>query len=605
MILRSCSYRATAPSSLVPHLRNTLPALRQQDIRRPLAFQKVRHASTEPNRSSNSLLNFLAGSTLLALTGLGFVYFTDTRASVHQYLVPVIQQWLYKDAEDSHHAGVTFLKELWIAGLNPRERGDSDSDGVLSVEAFGQLLANPIGISAGLDKNAEIPDPLLSLGPGIVEIGGVTPNPQDGNPKPRVFRIPSQQAVINRYGLNSEGADFVAMRLRQRVREYAFNHGFGIDEDAERLVLDGEAGVPPGSLVPGRLLAVQIAKNKATPEHDLSAVIRDHVYCVQQLGKYADIIVVNVSSPNTPGLRSLQSQEPLTQILLHTVAAANLVDRKTKPVVMVKVSPDEDSDEQIQGICDAIWESGVQGVIIGNTTRRRPDPWPQGFMLSATETRTLLEQGGYSGPQLFPKTLSLVKRYRKTLDSGPSFDSTPADSPTPKPILTPLTISSDSSLTPPSSPDSVEGSVMEKIQAAKPQDESVTKPQDESVAKPHDEPVTKPQDEFVTKTQEASHEDSTKPIEKNESVASSSQPSASQELDTVTKVTKVATSVASSEPKVIFASGGITNGEQALEVLNAGASVAMIYTAMTYGGVGTVTRIKAEMREKIGQPKPE
>lgn len=578
MILRPSSYRAAVPPSLLPLFRNSLPTPRRSPPRRPLPLHTVRYASTEANTATNRLRNFIVGSSFLTLTGLGYVYFTDTRASIHQYVVPAVQQWLYPDAEASHHAAIVFLKELWIAGLNPRERGASDSDGRLSVEVFGHTLANPVGISAGLDKNADIPDALLALGPGIVEIGGVTPLPQDGNPKPRVFRIGSQQALINRYGLNSEGADFVAMRLRQRVREYAYNHGYGIDEEAEQMILDGEAGVPPGSLVPGRLLAVQIAKNKLTPEHDLSAVIRDHIYCVEQVGKYADIIVVNVSSPNTPGLRSLQSQEPLTQILLHTVAAANLVDRKTKPAVMVKVSPDEDSEAQIQGICDAVWESGIQGVIVGNTTKRRPDPWPQGYMLTATEARTMLEQGGYSGPQLFPKTLDLVKRYRKTLDAGPSFD----DSDSTSAATTPPSTPSDSTPSPTSTPENVEGSVLEKIADTTKRDEANLKPESPS-------PQTSPQPliQIPERHRSKSAEDS------------SPAHSTSHPIDITTKVTQAAPSVARSEPKFIFASGGITNGEQALEVLSAGASVAMIYTAMTYGGVGTVSRIKAEMWDEI------
>ena len=99
--------------------------------------------------------------------------------------------------------------------------------------------------------------------------------------------------MINRYGLNSEGADDVAMRLRQRVREFAYAHGFGIDQDAEQRVLNGEAGVPPGSLTDGKLLAVQVAKNKFTPDDDLEAIKEDYVYCVDALARFADIVVVN------------------------------------------------------------------------------------------------------------------------------------------------------------------------------------------------------------------------------------------------------------------------------------------------------------------------
>lgn len=304
-----------------------------------------------------------------------------------------------------------------------------------------------------------------------MEVGGTTPLPQDGNPKPRVFRVVSQSAMINRYGLNSKGADHMAKVLKERVRAFAYAHGFGDHDTAEKRVLNGEAGVPPGSLMDGKLLAVQIAKNKVTPESDIAAVTRDYVYCVDRVAPYADIVVVNVSSPNTPGLRGLQAAGPLTEILKGVVGAARNVDRKTKPFVMVKVSPDEDSDEQVDGICHAVRESGVDGVIVGNTTNRRPQPLPRGFVLPAKEQQTLTETGGYSGPQLFEGTVALVSRYREKLAG--------------------------------------EGT-----------------------------------------------------------------------------------------PKVIFASGGITTGRQAQAVLDAGASVAMMYTAITYGGSGTVTRVKNELREE-------
>ena len=188
--------------------------------------------------------------------------------------------------------------------------------------------------------------------------------PQSGNPRPRVWRLPSQNALINRYGLNSEGADHVAMRLRKRVREYAYCLGWGTGEEGERRVLEGEAGVPAGSLTSGKFLAIQIAKNQWTPL-DIEAVKRDYVYCVDALARYADIIVVNVSSPNTPGLRSLQQEEPLTNILTAVVSATKTKRKKRPPYVMVKVSPDEDSDDDVRGICHAILASGVDGVVVG------------------------------------------------------------------------------------------------------------------------------------------------------------------------------------------------------------------------------------------------
>jgi dihydroorotate dehydrogenase len=300
------------------------------------------------------------------------------------------------------------------------------------------------------------------------------------------------------------------MRLRERVRQFAYSKGFGTGDEAERKVLDGEAGVPPGSLTPARLMAVQIAKNKRTPGTDIEAVKQDYVYCVQRLGKYADIIVVNVSSPNTPGLRTLQQVEPLTRILKGVVDATAEIPRRTKPRVMVKVSPDEDGDEQVRGICKAVWESGIDGVIVANTTNQRPDPLPKGYVLPHEETTVLSEQGGYSGPQLFEKTLALVKRYRNLLDDGPQKD--------------------------------------------------VKKPSTNA--------------------------------EKDISAIGALAPRGNPEEPVLEKT------IPSQEPKVIFASGGITNGKQALEVLNAGASVAMVNTALVYGGAGTITRIKREMKDE-------
>lgn len=461
--------------------------MRRQPLR-GTTFTSKRRATTGAiqNSAVTRSKNFLYGTSLSLFLAFTYLYATDTRASVHQWLVVPVLRWIYPDAEEAHHVGVQALKTLYSFGIHPRERtSKSYDDKALKVTVFGEELDNPIGTSAGIDKLAEVPDALFALGPAIVEVGGVTPYPQDGNPKPRVFRLPSQKALINRYGLNSLGAEDMAMRLRERVRYFAYHHGFGLGEEAEKRVLDGEAGVLPGSLVKGKMLAVQVAKNKATKDEDIEAVTRDYVFCVNEVARYADILVVNVSSPNTPGLRTLQRVEPLTKILQGVVGAARSVDRKTKPKVMVKVSPDEDDDEQIQGIVEAIWRSDVDGVIVGNTTKRRTGLIPSHHNLTTTEKRTLDEEGGFSGPEMFQRTLSLVKRYRKLLDQGP-----------------PLHISES-------------------------------------------------QDE------------------KSSSVVKGS---------------------IGQEQKVIFATGGVTNGKQALEILNAGANVAQIYTAMICKWLsGTVT----------------
>lgn len=325
--------------------------------------------------------------------------------------------------------------------------------------------------------------------------------------------------MVNRYGLNSRGADAMAARLRDRLRKYARSVGC-----TEHEVLNGGAAaaaaegggvvdVPPGSLVPGRLLAVQVAKQKDTDERDVDAVARDYVYCVHRLAPYADVLVVNVSSPNTPGLRDLQAAEPLGKILTAVVDEAQRTKRRTKPKVMVKVSPDEDEAAQMEGIVRAVYMSGVDGVIVGNTTKRRLGVVPQGVRLNQREQAALMETGGFSGPSMFERTLDLVGRYRKLLD-GYSLRDSSADSSPPAAGAVPA----------------VEGTVSSKAEGS------------------GSDKVAPPQ-------------------------------------------------------KVIFATGGITTGEQALKVLNAGASVAMVYTSMVYGGAGTVTRIKGEMRAALVEGK--
>ena len=508
--------------------------------------------------------NLIYGAGLLVVLSFGYLYITDTRASIHQWLVVPAMRTIHWDAEDAHHAGVNYMKVLYKLGLNIRERSTDDQElGDLRVEVFGHTLDNPVGTSAGIDKDAEVPDALFALGPAIVEVGGVTPLSQEGNPKPRVFRLPSQNALINRYGLNSAGADNVAMHLRQRVREFANNYGLGLGPDGETSVLNGEADVPPGSLMPGKLLAVQVAKNKTTPDADIAAVASDYVYCVERLAKYADIMVVNVSSPNTPGLRDLQATAPLTAILSAVVDAAKSTDRKTKPAVMVKVSPDEESDAQIEGICSAVWASGVDGVIVGNTTKKRPDPIPKGFIMPAKEEKILTEMGGYSGPQMFDRTLALVKRYRAALDQGP-----PEEKPAPTPAK--------------KSVNSAEASTQRDAQRLKP-----STPEAEAESK-----------QPLIKLPENPLDSSAVHGQASEAVADATVKKAASSSS---KVEKKAPN--SDAQKVIFATGGITNGEQCLQILNAGASVCQVYTAMMYGGTGTMTRIKSEMREEMKKSK--
>jgi dihydroorotate dehydrogenase len=441
--------------------------------------------------------------------------------------------------------------------------------------------------------------------------------PQDGNEKPRVFRLTSQHAMINRYGLNSEGADYVAMKLRNRVRKFAHSLGLGQDEIAEKAVLDGIAGVPPGSLTPGKLLAVNIAKNKFTPETDVEAVTNDYVYCVEALGPYADILVVNVSSPNTPGLRSLQEGDKLKRILSGVVEAAHKVERRTRPFVMVKVSPDEDSDEQIAGICDAVWASGVDGVVVGNTTNRRPEPLAHFKGFSPVEQQNMLERGGFSGPHLFERVTALVKKYRRHLAEKPPSVQT-ADSPTarkgaleaeadaikaslaagttrtdaeplPGTDSNKVTASMDSGVVP------VNGMIQDGASAEQP---LINLPTDRLFDKSpagHDSPQVEEIPAPDPDVRDAVERRQLRSIQEAiERLPPRAQRDALERLKSPPPQLGLL-----DQPKVIFATGGITNGRQALEVLNAGANVAMVYTALVYGGVGTISRIKDEMREEM------
>ncbi|KAJ4291762.1 Dihydroorotate dehydrogenase (quinone), mitochondrial [Kalmusia sp. IMI 367209] len=551
------------PAAQMRAIRIRPTVLRLRPSQRPFVHptRQASTAATDARSAATRTKNLIYGTALTLVLSFGYLYVTDTRSGLHEWLVVPAFRQIYPDGEDAHHAGTKIVKALHSFGLHPRERGNPDAAGDLEVEVFGHTLSNPIGTSAGMDKGADIPTPVFDLGAGIVEVGAVTPLPQEGNPKPRVFRLPSQNALINRYGFNSEGAETVAMRLRHRVRQFAYHAGLGIDEEAERIVLDGEAGVPPGSLVPGRLLAVQIAKNKTTSEQDIEAVQRDYTTCVNQLAKYADIIVVNVSSPNTPGLRALQNVEPLTKLLNSVVQAAKKVDRKTKPAIMVKVSPDEDSDAQVFGICEAVWDSGVDGVIVGNTTKKRPDPLPKGYLLPQTEAGILLEQGGYSGPQMFERTLSLVKKYRKALDDGPKQLPPPPS----KPDLPSVGLSTG---------DEPDSSIIPKLESS----------------------LSSASSSLPTASADLPSEATPPPT--NVDDLSESAPILTLHSASTPQSDPAPAPVTSGPRKVIFATGGITNGRQAREVLDAGASVAQVYTAIIYGGVGTISRIKAEMREE-------
>lgn len=277
---------------------------------------------------------------------------------------PVLRSF---DPETAH--GLT-IKAL-SSGLMPPVREKDDP--ILRTRVMGLDFANPVGLAAGFDKNAEVVDAMLRLGFGFVEAGSVTPRPQPGNPRPRLFRAPEQGAVINRLGFNNEGLEPFAQRLERR--------------------LSG------GRKAPG-IVGANLGKNKDTVE-----AADDYVLGVTRVASLVDYLVVNVSSPNTPGLRTLQGREPLRTLLGRVLDARSACRLAKAPPVLLKIAPDL-TDEDKADIAAVVLESGIDGLIVSNTTIARPSEIPESLRG---------ETGGLSGKPLFaPSTAVLREMYGLT-----------------------------------------------------------------------------------------------------------------------------------------------------------------------------------------------
>ena len=226
-------------------------------------------------------------------------------------------------------------------------------------------MKNPVGMAAGFDKDGEAIDGLFDLGFGYVEIGSVTPEPQPGNPLPRFFRLEEDQACINRYGFNSLGHGQTLGRLRARLHTFAQENPSLFPSPAPHNPLPPSS--LPRSLRPGHVLAVNLGKNKTSAADSNE----DYVKGVRTLGPYADVVVINVSSPNTPGLRALQGREILAKLLGDVVEERNKIKSpEGLPKIAVKVACDLSEDE-LGDVAAAVRKSGVDGVIVSNTTIRR------------------------------------------------------------------------------------------------------------------------------------------------------------------------------------------------------------------------------------------
>ena len=261
------------------------------------------------------------------------------------------------DPEDAHRLAVHGLK------LFPPARPRAD-DQKLAVRAFGLNFPNPIGMAAGFDKDAEVPDALLRLGFGFVEVGTVTPKPQSGNPRPRLFRLERDEAVINRFGFNSDGAETVLRRLAGRAHL-------------------------------GGIVGVNVGANK-----DSSDRTADYVKLIETFAPVASYFTVNVSSPNTPGLRNLQQAQALDDLLARVIDARERVRKNAgEAPVLLKIAPDLSLSE-LDDVVQVARSRRVDGMIVGNTTLARPS--------TLRERTRANETGGLSGRPLFRLSTRMV-----------------------------------------------------------------------------------------------------------------------------------------------------------------------------------------------------
>ena len=270
------------------------------------------------------------------------------------FSLPLLR-WL--DPEDAHRLAIQGLRLL------PPMRPAPD-DPRLAVRAFGLNFPNPVGLAAGFDKSAEVPDALLRLGFGFVEIGSVTPKPQAGNPRPRLFRLERDEAVINRMGFNNDGADAVLRRLASRAH------------------------------LPG-IVGVNVGANKDSPDR-----IADYVSLIETFAPVASYFTVNVSSPNTPGLRNLQQASALDDLLARVIDARERVRQNAgDSPVLLKIAPDLSLNE-LDDVVQIARSRRVDGMIVGNTTVARSP--------GLRETSRAREQGGLSGRPLFRLSTRMV-----------------------------------------------------------------------------------------------------------------------------------------------------------------------------------------------------
>jgi dihydroorotate dehydrogenase len=274
------------------------------------------------------------------------------------------------DAEQAHDVGLRALEAAYRTGLNPLL---ARRPAPLPTRAFGLTFPNPVGLAAGLDKNGAHIDALFSFGFGFVEVGTVTPRAQEGNPKPRMFRLPEHRAVINRLGFNNAGVDALVRNVEKAQRK-------------------------------GGLLGINIGKNKDTPN---DAAEGDYMYCLSRVYPLADYVTINISSPNTAGLRELQEEQQLRRLIGTLREEQERLGAKhgRRVPMLVKIAPDL-SEDDLEAAGRVLADLEVDGVIATNTTVARHD---------VEGARHASEPGGLSGAPLMAPSTAVLRRMRTRL----------------------------------------------------------------------------------------------------------------------------------------------------------------------------------------------
>jgi len=289
------------------------------------------------------------------------------------------------DPERAHHAAFTAIRAA--RPLTRRRSAWKSRRPVAEVQAMGLTFPNVLGLAAGFDKNAVGIDALAALGFGHVEVGTVTGEPQPGNPRPRLFRLPDDRAVVNRMGFNNDGAEAVARRLATRRQRMARTSATGQRDSHVHLRRVG-----------GPVLGVNVGKSKVVPEDE---AIGDYEKSTGLLAPYADYLVVNVSSPNTPGLRDLQAVGRLEPLLKAVRRRADQVTAQRVPL-LVKIAPDL-SDDDVLAVADLARAVGLDGIIATNTTISR-----EGLATDADRVAHI-GPGGLSGRPLAERSLEVLR----------------------------------------------------------------------------------------------------------------------------------------------------------------------------------------------------